>query len=98
MVNRQCGQPSADVFLYLGGRGVKKLGVREIVANDLEEGGVVVTVADAFVTYDLQGYVSPLLDGAVKLKLVSLFDLAEGEKERYVSEIVNMVIDRRNAE
>ena len=72
------GKQSADVLLDLGGRRVKKLGMRKIVTQSLEEGGVVVTVADSFVAYDLERHVAALLDGTVELKLVFLFDLTEG--------------------
>ena len=49
----------------------------EIITDRLEGGGVMVTVADTLVTYDLQGDITALSDTAVKLKLIFLFDLAD---------------------
>ena len=43
------GIQSADVFLDLGGRRVKELGVGEVVAKRFENDGVLMTVTNSFV-------------------------------------------------
>ena len=68
--------------------------MKEVSLDPLEAGCVIVSVADAFVTYDLKGDEMVSLLGSVALDSIGGENTAIGEVERQSAEIIKVVIDR----
>ena len=77
---------------------IKQIGIAQIVLDVLECGGVIVSVAYAFVGNYGVVYVAANLGGAVELGVALLVLGAESEENGHCAEIIEVMIDRRNAE
>ena len=89
---------SIDIIDYALGLFIQPIGIGKITLHKLESGGKIETVTDAFIGHDGEIYVFMLDDAAVILHLALAALDAESHEYGDIAEIIEVMIDGRNAE
>ncbi len=87
-----------QVFDHFLRRDFEQLGIVQILFEELERRGVIIPVANALVGHGFEVNVLALHEVAIHVQLHRLALGAEGDEQRQVAEVINVVIDRRDAE
>ena len=89
---------SLHILQNLSRRSIQLPGIAEDIFEHTQAGGVVIAVADAFVENEGDVHVGLFCNRAVGFQLVGTFFCAERAEGRAGTEVVQMVIDGRDAE
>ncbi len=89
---------SVDIMNDRFGLFVQHVRIAEVGLEQLEGGGQIEPVADAFVAYDVLIDVLALYRRSVRFQFGLLIFGAEGQKNRDIAEIIQMMVYRRNAQ